>query len=289
MINALSVDVEEYFQVSAFDQVIDRRRWPALESRLANPLHRILDLFDRYKTNATFFVLGWIAERHPALIGEIHARGHEIASHGYEHRLIYESSPNHFAGDLERSRKTLEDITGHGILGYRAPSYSITRENMWAFDALIEQGFVYDSSIFPIHHDRYGISGSPRFPYTIRRKNGRILEFPLSTARIMGGNIPVAGGGYLRLFPFPLIRWGLRHINRKEKEPFILYFHPWEIDPEQPRQAVNAVTRFRHYHNLNRMEGKIEHLLQEFTFTSVSGLLKVLFSHDYTETTGTAT
>jgi len=227
MINALSVDVEEYFQVSAFEQVIDRRSWSGLKSRLSDPLHRILDLFDRHGARATFFVLGWIAERHPELIREIHSRGHEIASHGYEHRLIYEHPRHHFEKDLARSRKALEDITGQRILGYRAPSYSITGENMWAFDLLIEQGFVYDSSIFPIHHDRYGIPESPRFPYIVRRDPGRILEFPLSTTRLFGNNLPVAGGGYLRIFPLALIRWGFRRINRKEGKPAILYFHPW--------------------------------------------------------------
>lgn len=277
MMNALSVDVEEYFQVSAFEKVIARRNWSDLKSRLEIPIYKILDLFDRYETQATFFVLGWIAGRHPQLVREIHSRGHEIASHGHDHRLIYRNSRGHFEEDLERSRKTLEDIIGGKIFGYRAPSYSIVKENMWAFDILIDQGFVYDSSIFPIHHDRYGIPHSPRFPHPIHRKGGCIIEFPLSTTRLFGSNIPVAGGGYLRLFPLPFIRWGLRRINRKEGKPILLYFHPWEIDPGQPRQAVNALTRFRHYYNLDRMENKIERLLQEFTFTSIVDLQQKLF------------
>jgi len=281
MVNALSVDVEEYFQVSAFEKVIARQSWPVIESRLENSLHKILDLFDRYETHATFFVLGWIAKRHPKLIREIHARGHEIASHGYSHQLIYQNSRSHFENDLETSKKILEDLTGERILGYRAPSYSIVRKSTWAFDVLIEQGFLYDSSIFPIRHDRYGIPESPRFPYAITRKNGRIMEFPLSTTRFLGSNIPVAGGGYLRLFPLSFIRWGFRRINRKEGKPVLLYFHPWEIDPDQPRQAVNTLTCFRHYYNLDRMKCKIEQLLQEFAFTSIFDLLEQLFPYDF--------
>jgi len=277
MVNALSVDVEEYFQVSAFEKVIDRQSWPDLESRLENSLHNILDLFDCYNVHATFFVLGWIAEQHRKLVREIHSRGHEIASHGHSHHLIYEHSRSHFEKDLEKSRKVLEDLIGEKIFGYRAPSYSITKENLWALDVLIEQGFLYDSSIFPIYHDRYGMPGSPRFPYAVRRKNGRIMEFPLSTIRLFGSNIPVAGGGYLRLLPLSFIRWGFRRINRKEGKPAVLYFHPWEIDPNQPRQRVNAFTHFRHYYNLNRMQNKIEQLLQEFTFTSISDLLENSF------------
>ncbi len=273
MENALSVDVEEYFQVSAFEKVIHPSAWPAFESRVADSLHRILDLFDRFQTQATFFVLGWVAEKHPQLIREIHSRGHEIASHGYAHQLIYRNSHAHFREDLRRSRKILEDLTGERIIGYRAPSYSIVKRSFWALDILIEEGFLYDSSIFPIRHDRYGIPESPRFPYEIIRENGRIMEFPLSTARFLGINLPVAGGGYLRLFPYPLIRWGLRGINRKDQQPAIIYFHPWELDPLQPRQRVHFLTRLRHYHNIKKMPDKLEHLLTEFSFVPVRNVL----------------
>lgn len=274
MINALSVDVEEYYHVSAFESIIRESSWSSHESRVAASLEIILDLLDRSKTRATFFVLGWLAEQYPDLVRRIHARGHEIASHGYAHKLIYKHSAEHFRTDLIRSKKTLEDIIGERVIGYRAPSYSIIQESLWALDILIEEEFLYDSSIFPIHHDRYGIPRTPRFVYEIKRNGGTIMEFPLSTVRLFGINFPIAGGGYLRLFPYPFVRWGINRINHKEGKPAIIYFHPWELDPDQPRQPVGLLTRVRHYKNLGSMKKKIQHLLSGFAFAPIREVLQ---------------
>ncbi len=279
MKNALSVDVEEYFQVSAFGSLIRQSDWPSHESRIEGPLHRLLDLFDRFETRATFFVVGWTAEQHPELIREIHRRGHEVASHSFAHQLIYNMTPEAFRDDLTRCKKILEDLTGEGILGFRAPTYSITAASFWALDILIEEGFRYDSSIFPIHHDRYGVPASPRHPHLIKREKGEILEFPLSTVRLFGTNVPIAGGGYMRLFPYRFMRWGLQRINREEGKPAIVYFHPWEIDSEQPKQSVGLLTRFRHYYNLRRMHEKIRRLLADFSFGPVREVLEDAIKH----------
>jgi len=277
MQNALSVDVEEYFQVSAFAASIQRSKWPKFESRVEKSVYKILELFDHHQVRATFFVLGWTAERHPDLIREIHNRGHEIASHGYGHQLIYQLSPQAFRDDIVASKKLLEEIIGDQVIGYRAPSYSITTASLWAFTILREEGFQYDSSIFPIHHDRYGIPESPRFPYRVNGAKDCIMEFPLSTVRVAGQNLPVAGGGYLRLFPYALIRWGIRRINQKEGKPAVVYFHPWEIDPDQPRQPVSLLSRFRHYSNLHGMWDKVTRLLQDFPFVPLREVLETTF------------
>ncbi len=274
MKNALSVDVEEYFQVSAFDSLIRQSDWAGYESRIDEPMKSLLDLFDRYDTRATFFVVGWTAEKHPDLVREINRRGHEVASHSFAHQLIYNMTPDGFRADLNRSKQILEDITGEAVLGFRAPTYSITSASLWALDILIDEGFRYDSSIFPIHHDRYGVPDGPRFPHTIQREKGTIVEFPLSTIRLFGTNVPIAGGGYMRLFPYRFMRWGLRRINRDEGKPAIVYFHPWEIDADQPQQAVGRLTRFRHYHNLRHMQEKIRRLLEDFSFGPVREVLQ---------------
>jgi polysaccharide deacetylase family protein (PEP-CTERM system associated) len=249
-----------------------------MESRVEKSVYKIIDLFERFETRATFFVLGCIASEHPDLIKKIHARGHEIASHGYAHKLIYNNSPEQFRKDISRSKEVLENIVGEGVIGYRAPSYSITQQSYWALDILIEEGYRYDSSIFPIHHDRYGIPGSPRFVYNIPRKSGSILEFPISTARFLGVNLPVAGGGYLRVLPYWFTRWGIRQINAKEGKPAVVYFHPWEIDVDQPRQPVGLFTRIRHYHRIDRMKNKIEGLLKEFSFAPIQEVLGIVKS-----------
>ncbi len=274
IVNAMSVDVEDYFHVSAFESVISRLDWERLEPRVQTNTRRLLTLFEARHVTATFFVLGWVAQRWPDLIREIRDAGHELASHGFDHRRVTTLTPERFREDVRTSKAIIEDITGEPIIGYRAPSYSIVRENLWALDILSEEGFAYDSSIFPIRHDRYGIPDSPRFPWQIQGCAGMPLyEFPISTVRVLGMNLPFVGGGYLRQFPFPYVRWGMRRVNRREKRPVVVYVHPWEIDPEQPRQAVPRSTALRHYRNLHRTEERLAWLLDNFQFSPLSNVL----------------
>jgi polysaccharide deacetylase family protein (PEP-CTERM system associated) len=270
MLNALTIDVEEYFHVSAFESVIRFEDWDRYESRVERSTHRVLDLLDEYKTKATFFVLGWVAERHPGLVQVIQKRGHEIASHGYAHRRIYTQAPDQFREETRRAKSIVENIIGRSIIGYRAASYSIIGETLWALDILAEEGFQYDSSIFPIRHDLYGISGHERFFAVLNRNgSGTIAEIPLSTIRMAGVNFPVGGGGYLRIFPYAVNYLALLHLNRHERRPAVVYFHPWEIDPDQPRIQGGWKSRFRHYTNLARMESKIRSLLASFSFAPI--------------------
>ena len=264
--NAMTVDVEDYFHVSAFDGRLNRARWTDMESRVAANTERLLRIFDDARVKVTFFVLGWVAERHPELVRRIVAEGHEVASHGYAHRLVYDLTPAMFKEDISRSKSVLEDAAGAPVLGYRAPSYSVTPRSLWALDILIEHGFEYDASIFPIHHDRYGIPLSPRYPYRLHRSGGELIEAPASTIRWGPFNLPVAGGGYFRIFPYAWTRWGIGRINRVEGKPAIFYMHPWEIDPEQPRLPGGLLTRFRHYRNLSATEGRLRQLLADFAF-----------------------
>ena len=273
MLNALTIDVEDYFQVNAFARHIDYRDWDSYPLRVAANTGRILDLLDTFAVKATFFVLGWIAERVPELVREIHTRGHEIACHGYRHQLVYSLDPEAFRADLRLAKRLLEDICGEGVDSYRAPSYSITRQSLWALDILAEEGFRYDSSIFPVYHDTYGIPDAPRFLHHIERQAGQITEFPLTTLRCRLGPIdyrlPIAGGGYLRLFPAQLLRAAIARINSSEQQPAIFYFHPWEIDPDQPRIKAGAKSTFRHYLNLHRTELKLRYLLGGLQFGSM--------------------
>jgi polysaccharide deacetylase family protein (PEP-CTERM system associated) len=262
LLNAFSVDLEEYFQVANFDRYIDRRRWPELPSRAEAQTHRLLDLCDRTRTRATFFVLGWVAERQPQLLREIAARGHEIACHGYGHELVYEIGPERFREDVKRARGVIEDAVGARVEGYRAPSFSITSQSLWALEILAEEGFAFDSSIFPVRHHRYGIPSFAREPVRLALPSGRaIVEFPLSTLAWGRLRFPVAGGGYLRLLPFALLCWGIRRLVAAGR-PTVLYVHNWEIDAEQPRQRVPALVRFNHYHNLERVEDRLRTLLE---------------------------
>jgi polysaccharide deacetylase family protein (PEP-CTERM system associated) len=272
LMNALTVDVEDYFQVSAFEPAVTRGTWALRESRVCRNTERLLDLFSAARVRATFFVLGWVAERFPALVRRIVLEGHEVASHGYEHRLVYSQTPREFREDLRRARLALEAAGGSPVLGYRAPSYSIVRESMWALDVLIEEGFIYDSSIYPIRHDRYGIPEWNREVHQIERPAGRIWELPGSTMRIAGTNLPIGGGGYFRLLPYAWTRVGIQRLNACG-QPAIFYLHPWEIDPEQPRISAGLLSTFRHYRNLSRTEPRLRRLLSEFRFGTVSDVL----------------
>jgi polysaccharide deacetylase family protein (PEP-CTERM system associated) len=274
VVNAMSVDVEDYFQVSAFDQVVDRSTWDTFESRVCANTERLLALFEESGVRATFFVLGWVAARFPALVRRIAEAGHEIASHGYGHRLVYEIGPEEFRQDIRRAKALLEDISGLAVQGYRAPSYSITERSLWALDLLIEEGYTYDTSIFPIHHDRYGIPGAPRHVHVMERVEGAIVEAPASTVRWGGVNLPIAGGGYFRLLPYWWTSRGIARLNRRERQPAIFYVHPWEIDPQQPRFDVSRATRVRHYTNIGKTEGRLRRLLRDFAFSTVGDLIR---------------
>lgn len=274
MLNAFSVDVEDYFQVGAFEGTVRRDDWDRLEHRVEPNTRRLLDLLERHQARATFFVLGWVAERWPGLVRDIQAAGHELGTHGYDHRRVTYLTPESFRLDVRHAKEIIEDIAGVPVIGYRAPSYSIVRETLWAIDVLAEEGFRYDSSIFPIVHDRYGIPGYPRFPRRVRGSNGSALhEFPISTVRVAGVNLPFVGGGYLRHFPLSFVLWGMRRLNGGDGQPAIVYIHPWEIDPGQPRQPVGWLTRIRHYRNLDRTEERLECLLRDFRFTTVRKVL----------------
>ena len=273
--NAMSVDVEDYFHVAALSEAISRDDWDSMNARVDANTRRLLDLFDRSQTSATFFVLGWVAERHPALVREIHDRGHEVACHGFSHKLVYQQTPAEFREETRKSRSILEDLTGQPVEGYRAASYSITPQSLWALDILCEEGFVYDSSIFPVRHDLYGMPGAERFPHMLRAPNGaEIAEFPPSTARLFGQNLPAAGGGYFRLYPYPLSRWLIRRVNETEKQPTVFYLHPWEVDPDQPQVDVGWRSRFRHYNNLGKCEARLGRLLEDFRFGTVKSVLE---------------
>lgn len=374
MLNILSIDLEDYFMVSAFEDVVKREDWTKYESRIERNTHRLLEILEnchpphknessqihhselsiqhseerihnsalstQHCQKATFFCLGWVAKHYPRLITEIHARGHEIACHSYDHRVITAISPEKFREDVRRSKEILEDLTGDTVLGYRAPSFSITDDTLWALEILAEEGFLYDSSIFPIHHDRYGIPNAPRHPFLIdfndsdipsQLKNPRYLtpvtstlnatrstsptpsivnpirstspvpstnpspcsfhlmpqdflfEFPLSTFKFFGQNIPISGGGYFRAFPLGFTRWVLRRIQSEDSTPFIVYIHPWEIDPDQPKVGgISYKSRFRHYINIDKTEGRLISLLQETAFSSFRDFLNEVIGVHHT-------
>lgn len=262
LVNALTIDVEDYFQVSAFAPFIQRTEWDARECRVERNVGRILDMLAAQNTQATFFTLGWIAQRYPHLVRRIADEGHEVASHGYGHERVSDLTPETFAHDIRTAKQLLEDIAGVEVTGYRAPSFSIGQGNLWALDVLEQEGYRYSSSIYPIQHDHYGMPDAPRFAHRIRQG---LMEVPPTTLRMFNRNLPSSGGGYFRLFPYALSRWMLRQVNQKDQQPAIFYFHPWEIDSEQPRVAgIDARTRFRHYVNIPRMEQRLERLLQDF-------------------------
>ena len=274
--NAMTVDVEDYYHVSAFRDAISRDDWTGMESRVEANTRYLLETFAERGIKATFFVLGWVAERHPGIVREIVDAGHELACHGYSHQLVYTQTPEVFRDETLRSKSLLEDIGQVPVRGYRAASYSITRESEWALDILLEAGFTYDSSIFPVRHDNYGIPGAEILPHRIREADQGLVEFPLSAKSIGGWRVPVAGGGYFRLFPYGFTRWALGSINRAEQRPFIFYLHPWEIDPDQPRIEAKWFSRFRHYNNLDRCRDRLGRLLGDFRFGTVSSVLEGL-------------
>jgi polysaccharide deacetylase family protein (PEP-CTERM system associated) len=262
LVNALTIDVEDYFQVSAFAPYIQRADWDARECRVERNVGRILDMLAAQKTQATFFTLGWIAQRYPHLVRRIADEGHEVASHGYGHERVSDLTPEAFAHDIRTAKHLLEDIAGVAVTGYRAPSFSIGQGNLWALDVLQQEGYRYSSSIYPIQHDHYGMPDAPRFAHRIRPD---LIEVPPTTLRMFNRNLPSSGGGYFRLFPYALSRWMLRQVNQNDQQPAIFYFHPWEIDAAQPRVAgIDARTRFRHYVNIPRMEQRLQRLLQDF-------------------------
>lgn len=278
-VNALTVDVEDYYQVSAFEGVVSRAEWDRFESRVARNTDALLDLFRARGLKATFFVLGWVAERHPSLLRAIATEGHEIASHGFEHRLVTSFDPESFRGDLARAAAAIEAACGARVRGFRAPSFSVSEETLWAFDVLREEGYEFSSSVFPVRHDRYGIPSFPRFPVHVSDPAGNsIWEFPMTTWRVLGKNLPAAGGGWLRLFPAAVLAKAIRAANRAG-HPAVLYVHPWEVDPAQPRiNAASRLSRFRHYLNLKRTSSRLCRLLDSFPFSTMSVSLSAVAS-----------
>ncbi|MBE6426109.1 MAG: DUF3473 domain-containing protein [Planctomycetaceae bacterium] len=270
-LNAFTVDVEDFYQVSAFDRSIPRSEWENYPQRIMESLPRILDLMSETQTRGTFFILGWQAEKHPELVRAIADAGHEIGFHSFSHSLIYEMEPEAFREELRRGKAILEDLTGQKVEAFRAPSFSITKKSLWALDILAEEGFRYDSSIFPIYHDRYGIPDAPREIHQRMTSEGLIWEFPPTASALGPMNLPVSGGGYFRLYPYALTRYFLRKINQKEKRPFIFYVHPWEVDPEQPRLPFGSrAVQFRHRVGLGRNLVKLRKLLRDFSFGTLS-------------------
>lgn len=264
IVNAMTVDVEDYFQVQAFSKHFPRSVWDEQISRVERNTDRVLSLFADHDIRGTFFTLGWVAERYKELVRRIVDNGHEIASHGYEHIRADSQDREAFAADVLKSKQILEDVSGQSVLGYRAATFSIGESNLWAFEVLAEQGYAYSSSIYPIKHDLYGMPGAPRFPFR-PLPSSEFLEVPISTVKLAGRNLPSGGGGYFRLLPYAMSKWSIDRINRHERQPSILYFHPWEIDPSQPRpEPIGLKTRVRHYTNLNRMENRLGQLMRDF-------------------------
>lgn len=272
--NALSVDVEDYFQVSAFEGCISRAAWDTLPCRVERNVDRLLDLLQGRAARATFFTLGWVAHRYPGLVRRITDAGHELASHGYAHRRATEQAPHEFYEDIVRAKRLLEDIVGREVRGYRAPSFSISGRNLWTFDCIARAGYRYSSSVYPVRHDHYGMPDAPRFAH--RLPNG-LIEVPLTTARLLGVNLPAAGGGYFRLVPYALSRWAIGRVNRIERRPAIFYLHPWELDPEQPRVDAPLRSQWRHYLNLGKTESRLTQLLGDFRWDRIDRAFEFAF------------
>jgi polysaccharide deacetylase family protein (PEP-CTERM system associated) len=260
--NALTIDVEDYFQVSALAPYVPRSQWERVPCRIERNVDIILDLLDQGSAKATFFTLGWIGERYPGLVRRIANAGHEIASHGYGHQRASEQSAKAFLSDIRLAKLLLQDVCGQDVKGYRAPSFSIGERNLWAFDCIVEAGYRYSSSVYPIRHDHYGMPAAPRFAYEPRPG---LVELPVTTSKVLSANVPAGGGGYFRLLPYSVSRWLIQRVNRQDNKPAIFYFHPWELDPGQPRvPGIDAKARFRHYVNLHRTEPRLRRLVQDF-------------------------
>lgn len=275
-VNAFTVDVEDYFHVTALSSAVSRDSWATRESRVEANTERLMRVLAERGVHGTFFVLGWVAERSPALVRRIAAAGHEIACHGYAHRLVYQQTQREFREETLRAKGCIEDLIGQPVLGYRAASFSVTPASLWALDVLIDLGFHYDSSVFPIHHDIYGLPGAKPEPNRLTAPSGRsLVEFPMSAAKFFGVPVPVSGGGYFRILPYWLTRAGLKQINEQGARPFTFYMHPWELDPGQPRIRVNWFSRFRHYTNLELCESRLRRILGEFAFTTMHESLRL--------------
>lgn len=269
-LNAMTIDVEDYFQVSAFEHLVTKSSWDSMPLRVATNTSRLLDLFSSKGVKATFFVLGWVAQKYPELMRRMVAEGHEVASHGMLHERAFEQTPEQFKADVGQAKALLEDITGQAVIGYRAPSFSFTRNNDWVYGILSELGYIYSSSVYPVVHDHYGIPDAPRHKYAT---TAGVDEIPLSTIPLMGRNMPVSGGGYFRLYPYWLTRLAVSYLQRHDQPNYIFYLHPWEIDPAQPRMDnISAKTRFRHYLNLKRVEHRLSRLLDEFQWDSMKSI-----------------
>jgi polysaccharide deacetylase family protein (PEP-CTERM system associated) len=278
--NAMTVDLEEYFQVSAFERHIDPERWDRMPSRVEHSIDRILTLFELWGVRATFFTLAYIARRHPQTIRRIAAAGHEIASHGMRHVRVTNQDRRAFQADVTQARTILQDTTGQPVIGYRAASYSIGADNLWALDVLAEAGYLYSSSIYPVRHDRYGMPQAPRFPF--RLQTGGILEIPATSVEVAGRRLPCGGGGFFRLYPYLFSRWALRRVNRRDGRPGLFYFHPWEVDPKQPRvPQLDLRTRIRHYLNLKRVEPRLRRLLTDFRWDRMDRVFPVVTADDH--------
>ena len=270
IVNAFSIDVEDWFQVAAFSRYIDRKDWDSLECRVERNVDVLLETLDKHDVKATFFTLGWIAERYPAMVGRIVAGGHELASHGYGHHMIGELGPQLFREDVVKAKAILESLAGCEVIGYRAPSFSVGRDTLWALDILAETGHRYSSSIYPIKHELYGMPEAPRFAH---QRSG-LLEIPATSIRLGERNYPASGGGYFRLLPYPVSRWSVQRVNRADRQAAVFYCHPWEIDPGQPRMnQASGKSRFRHYVNQTRMLGKIDRLLGDFRWGTVANVI----------------
>jgi len=272
MYNILSVDVEEWFHPEAVQHLFPREKWDECESRIEKNVENLLNLFQLHNTKATFFILGWIAEKYPAMIKNIAEAGHEIASHGYNHLMITKMNEVGFQNDLRKSIEILENTSGKKICGYRAPTFSIVDDTKWAWQILENNGFLYDSSVYPVFHDRYGIPDAPRTQFLPLQNPGTIIEFPLSTLKILGKNLPFGGGGYLRIFPLWFTTMAFRNLNR-QNIPGILFVHPWEFDSDQPKIPLNVISRWRHYFNIKNNMEKLHHLLQDFKWTAFENIL----------------
>lgn len=276
----LSVDVEDYFQVEAFTRQVSREDWDRWPSRIEASTLRSLDICDSFDVKGTYFVLGWVARRFPALVREIHARGHEVASHSFWHRPVCSLTREAFRADLRETSDVIQQASGARVIGFRAPTWSITAESLWALDVLAEEGYLYDSSIYPIHHDLFGLPGAKRFPYRLSTSGRReLIEFPPATVKILNGTFPAAGGGYLRILPFRYTQWAIRRLEGEQSATIVVYLHPWELDPHQPKVAAPLRSRFRHYTNLTRMQGRLEKLLAAHRFVSFASVLDNVVGH----------